>query len=350
MSDHLLQPSPTLEDVARAAGLSRSTVSRVINGSRNFDPAVREAVRQAIAATGYVPSVAARSLVGRRTGVIALVLSGAGDTSGGDENAHQREVFADPFFGRVANAVTRFLHPRGDHPVLMSAETAEDREHVLGYLRRGNADGAILVSTHADDPLPALFPGTGLNAVLFARPARPLPISYVDLAHREGARLAAEHLLARGCANVATISGPLDVPAGLDRLQGFQEAMARRGRPYVRHVVGNFTLESGEAATERLLAEFPQVDAIFAANDLMAQGAVLTLRDKGRRVPDDVAVVGFDDSSAAAACRPTLTTVRQPVEEMAAEMTRMLLDQIENPGRPVTSRIFDPELVIRQSA
>jgi DNA-binding LacI/PurR family transcriptional regulator len=349
MSD-LLQPSPTLEDVARVAGLSRSTVSRVINGSRNFDPAVREAVRQAIAATGYVPSLAARSLVGRGSGTLALVVSGAGGSADGDEGARHREVFADPFFGRVANGVTRFLRPHGVHPVLMSAETAEDHQHVMSYLRRGNADGAILVSTHADDPLPALFPGSGLNAVLFARPVRPLPISYVDVAHQEGARMAAEHLLARGCRRVATVCGPLDVPASQDRLTGFREAMARHGHPYVPYFAGNFTLESGETATERLLAEFPDVDGIFAANDLMAQGALLTLRDRGRRVPDDVAVVGFDDSSAAIACRPMLTTIRQPVEEMAAEMTRMLLDQIEHPEHTITSRIFDPVLVVRQSA
>ncbi len=351
----LLQPSPTLEDVARVAGLSRSTVSRVINGSRNFDPAVREAVRRAIAETGYVPSLAARSLVGRRTGTIALVLSGAGDSADGgegnkDEDARSRQVFADPFFGRVANGVTRFLRPRGVHPVLMSAETAEDHQHVLAYLRRGNADGAILVSTHADDPLPALFPGSGLHAVLFARPVRPLPISYVDVAHREGARLAAEHLLARGCRRIATICGPLDVPAAQDRLSGFRDAMARRGQPYVPYYEGNFTLESGESAAQRLLDEHPETDAIFAANDLMAQGALLTLRDRGRRVPEDVAVVGFDDSSAATACRPMLTTVRQPVEDMAAEMTRILLEQIEDPDQPIASRIFDPVLVVRQSA
>lgn len=350
MSD-LLQPSPTLEDVARAAGLSRSTVSRVINGTRNFDPAVREAVQRAIDATGYVPNLAARSLVGSRTGTVALVVSGAGDPpDDGDENERQREVFADPFFGRVANGVTRFLRPRGVHPVLISAETDEDHRHVLAYLKRGNADGAILVSTHADDPLPALFPGTGLHAVLFARPARPLPISYVDVAHQEGAAMAAEHLLARGCRHIATICGPLDVPAAQDRLAGFRAAMARHGHPYVPHVEGMFTLESGEAATERLLGEYPEVDGIFAANDLMAQGALLTLRDRGRRVPEDVAVVGFDDSSAAVACRPMLTTIRQPVEDMAAEMTRMLLGHIEKPGQPIVSRIFDPVLVVRQSA
>lgn len=367
----LLQPSPTLEDVARAAGLSRSTVSRVLNGSRDFDPAVREAVRRAVAATGYVPSVAGRSLAGRRTGMVALILSGAGDTpvdsdpadsdladtdpidakhGAEDDGVRRRAVFADPFFGRVADGVTSFLHRQGAHPILMSAETAEDHQYVLAYLRRGNADGALLVSTHADDPLPALFPGTGLNAVMYARPVRPLPLSYVDVAHREGAALAAEHLLARGCSRVATICGPLDVPASQDRLAGFQEAMARRGHPYVPFVAGNFTLDSGEAAARRLLAEHPDVDGIFAANDLMAQGALLTLREQGRRVPDDVAVVGFDDSSAALACRPMLTTVRQPVEDMAAEMSRMLLDRIRTPDLPITARIFDPVLVVRQSA
>ena len=366
----LLQPSPTLEDVARAAGLSRSTVSRVLNGSRDFDPAVREAVRRAVAATGYVPSVAGRSLAGRRTGMVALVLSGAGDTpvyetsandtavgdratdayGAEDDGSRRRAVFSDPFFGRVADGVTGFLRRQGAHPILMSAETAEDHQYVLAYLRRGNADGALLVSTHADDPLPALFPGTGLHAVMYARPARPLPLSYVDVAHREGAALAAEHLLARGCRRVATICGPLDVPASQDRLAGFQEAMARRGHPYVPFVPGNFTLDSGEAAARRLLAEFPDVDGIFAANDLMAQGALLTLREQGRRVPDDVALVGFDDSSAALACRPMLTTVRQPVEEMAAEMTRMLLDRIRTPDPPIAARIFDPVLVVRRSA
>jgi DNA-binding LacI/PurR family transcriptional regulator len=346
----VLQPSPTLEDVARAAGLSRSTVSRVINGTRSFDPSVHERVRRAIAATGYVPNMAARSLASRRAGAVALVVSGAGEGEDGDEGAHRAEVFADPFFGRVAGGVTRYLHPRGVHPVLLFAETREDREHVIAFLRRGNADGAILVSTHANDPLPAMFPGTGLNAVLFARPARPLPISYVDVAHQAGARLAAERLLSRGCRRIATICGPLDVPASQDRLAGFREAMARHGHPFVPCVEGGFTLESGEKAMDRLLAEEPGVDGVFAANDLMAQGALLTLRERGRRVPEDVAVIGFDDSSAATASRPLLTTIRQPIEEMAAEMTRLLLAQIDSTQRRITSVIFDPTLVVRQSA
>jgi DNA-binding LacI/PurR family transcriptional regulator len=340
--------SPTLEDVARAAGVSRATVSRVINGIRNVDPTIQETVRRAIADTGYVPNRAARSLVTRRTGAIALVVSGAGEES--EESPFHSQVFADPFFGRVASGVVGFLRPLGIHPILMFAETAEARAQVIAYLRQGNADGAVLVSTQAEDPLPRLLVDASLPAVLFARPAEPIPISYVDVAHRSGAKLAADHLVARGCRRVATIAGPLNVPASQDRLSGFRDAMAAHGYPYIPCAEGNFTLGSGEAAMERLLSEHPGIDGLFVANDLMAQGALPVLRHHGCRVPDDVAVVGFDDSSAATASRPPLTTIRHPVEDMAAEMARMLLAQVDDPDQPVTSVIFEPSLVVRDSA
>ncbi|MFE6027110.1 LacI family DNA-binding transcriptional regulator [Streptomyces niveus] len=367
--------APTLEDVAKAAGVSRATVSRVINGVRNVDPVIQAAVRDAVAVTGYTPNRAARSLVTRKADSIALVVSGAGDdpppvaaTAGPAEATGSRvgdgrsagfdggvgsfmtDVFADPFFGRVVTGVVNFLRPQGIHPVLMFAETSRARDEVVSYLRQGSADGALVVSTHAEDPLPALITDAGLPAVLYARPARPVRISYVDLAHQDGARLAAEHLLARGCRRIATIAGPLDVPAGQDRLTGFRDTMARHGHPYVPVAGGEFTEESGAAAMELLLAEQPDLDGVFAANDLMAVGACRVLRERGRRVPDDVAVIGFDDSRAAASCRPPLTTVRQPVEDMAAEMARLLLDRLSRPDRPVTSVIFEPTLILRASA
>ncbi|WP_406465922.1 LacI family transcriptional regulator [Streptomyces sp. NBC_00111] len=346
--------TPTLEDVARAAGVSRATVSRVVNGVRNVDPSIQEAVRQAISVTGYTPNRAARSLVTRRTDAIALVVSGAGVEPAGEgsagEGSFTAQVFADPFFGRVVTGVVNYLRPRGIHPVLMFAETSKARDEVVAYLRQGSADGALIVSTHAEDPLPGMVVDAGLPAVLYARPARPVRISYVDLAHRDGARLAAEHLLARGCRRIVTISGPLDVPAGQERLAGFRDTVARVGHGDVPVAEGEFTQESGEAAMERLLAEHPDLDGVFAGNDLMATGACHVLRDHGRRVPEDVAVIGFDDSSAASACRPPLTTVRQPVEDMAAEMTGLLLDRLAAPDRPATSVIFEPVLVVRDSA
>ncbi len=336
-----------MEDVARAAGVSRATVSRVINGIRNVDPAIQDVVRRAISSTGYVPNRAARSLVTRKAGSVALVVSGAGDDEGGEARG---EVLGDPFFGRIASGVVGYLSPRGMHPLLMLADSAEARRQVVAYLRQGHADGAVLVSTHAADPLPTELVEAGLPAVLFARPPRPLPVSYVDLAHRDGARLAADHLVARGCRRVATITGPLDVLAAADRLAGFRDAMARHGHPYVPDAAGDFTQEGGERAMAALLVTEPDLDGLFVANDLMAQGALHVLREHGRRVPADVAVVGFDDSSAATACRPALTTVRQPIEEMAAEMTRLLLDHIGQPERSLASVIFEPTLVVRGSA
>ncbi|MEW2392311.1 LacI family DNA-binding transcriptional regulator [Streptomyces venezuelae] len=351
--------SLTLEDVAREAGVSRATVSRVINGVRNVDPAIRDVVREAIERTGYAPNRAARSLVTRRTETIALVISGAGEEGDGEgdegrpgdgvQNAFAARVFADPFFGRVISGVVGFLRPRSMHPVLMVAESAAARKQVTEFLRQGSADGALVVSTHAEDPLPAQLVAEGLPAVCFARPALPVPISYVDLAHREGGRLAAEHLLARGRRRLATVTGPLDLPAGQERLAGFREALERAGTAYVPIAEGAFTRESGAAAMAELLAAHPDLDGVFVANDLMAQGVCELLRERGGQVPQEVAVVGFDDSSVALTCRPPLTTVRQPVEEMAAAMARLLHEQVRGARTEPTSLIFEPELVVRDS-
>ncbi|MGW8330684.1 LacI family DNA-binding transcriptional regulator [Streptomyces sp. NPDC055808] len=342
--------APTLEDVAREAGVSRATVSRVVNGVRNVDPAIQEQVQRAIERTGYAPNRAARSLVTRRAETIALVVSGAGGGPEESQEAFAARVFADPFFGRVVAGVVGFLRPRSMHPVLMFAESADDRHEVLTYLRQGRADGALVVSTHPDDPLPTLLAAARLPTVLFARPTPPVPLSYVDLDHRDGGRIAAQRLLERGCRRPATVAGPLAVSASQERLAGFRDTMARGGHPYVPVAEGGFTLDSGIAAMSRLLAEHPDVDGVFAANDLMAQGVCQLLRERGRRVPDDVAVIGFDDSGIALSCRPPLTTVRQPVEQMAAEMARLLDQHIRGERTDPTSVVFDPELVVRETA
>ncbi|MFF3014288.1 LacI family DNA-binding transcriptional regulator [Streptomyces sp. NPDC057939] len=352
--------APTLEDVARAAGVSRATVSRVVNAVRNVDPGIQEAVRRAIAETGYVPNRAARSLVTRRSGAIALVVCGAGtDADGvsgggrtggaavGDQDAAPG-VLQDPFFGRVVGGVVRALRPRGVYPVLMFADSARDRAQVVSYLGEGGADGALLVTTRGDDPLPGMLAAAGLPAVLFARPAAAARVlDRVDLRHRDGGALAARHLLERGRRRLAAIGGPREVTASRERLAGFAEAAGSDLGPVAE---ADFTVDGGERAMRRLLAGRPDLDGVFAANDLMAQGACLVLREHGRRVPQDVAVVGFDDSSAATAARPRLTTVRQPVEDMAAEMVRLLLDRLTGDGPPEPAEVlFTPTLVIRDS-
>lgn len=338
---------PTLDEVAQVAGVSRATVSRVVNGAPNVDPGLRDVVRRAIETTGYVPNRAARSLVTRRTGAVAFVVS--------EPDRHADEpfpatVFGDPFFGRVVTGVLGVLGPKDVHPVLMHIDSTPTRDGLVNRLRQDHIDGVLLISIYPEDPLPTLLTSANVPTVLFSKPARPAPVSYVDVAHRDGTKLAADRLIAVGRTRIATIAGPLDSPAGQERLAGFQDAMARHGQPFVPSVEGNFTRKGGEQAMTRLLAEAPDVDGIFVANDLMAAGAVAVLREHGRRVPDDVAVIGFDDSAAARDCRPPLTTIRQPVEDMAAEMARMVLDRIERPDQPPASVIFEPALVIRESA
>jgi DNA-binding LacI/PurR family transcriptional regulator len=314
----------------------------VVNGVASVDEGMRQIVERAISTTGYLPNRAARSLVTRRAGSIALVLP------------EESRMLGDPFFVRVVSGVMSVVRPSGVHLVLMMAGSGTDGggtpQHVVGDLRQGRLDGVILIHTHHDDPLPNLLIEEHLPVVLSGRPEHPMSISYVTVDQIAGGALVAEHLIARGCRRIATITGPLDTPAGQDRLTGFREAMAAHGRDDVKAVEGEFTWESGAAGMEQLLTDCPDVDGVFIASDLMAHGALSVLRRHGRTVPDDVAVVGFDDSSAALACDPPLTTVRQPVEDMAAEMARLLLRQIERVDAPTASVVFEPTLVIRRSA
>ena len=339
---------PTLEQVARVAGVSRATVSRVVNRVESVDPDIRAGVEQAIAETGYVPNRAARTLVTGRTGTVGLVVSEPRREPGGGPLASH--VYTDPFFGRIVAGVLGELSPRRVHPMLIHVDSAAARDELLARLGQGDIDGVALVSVWPDDPLPELLGTSGAPVVLFTRASRPAPVSYVDVDHRLGARLAADRLRARRCQRVVAVAGPGHLPAGQDRLEGFRAAMARHGQPQVPSAEGGFTLAGGQQAMTRLLAEVPDLDGVFAANDLMAQGALLALTGQGRRVPGQVAVVGFDDSSAALACRPPLTTVRQPVEEMAAELARMLLSRIEDPALEARSVTFEPTLVVRDSA
>ncbi|MFI7273432.1 LacI family DNA-binding transcriptional regulator [Streptomyces sp. NPDC049879] len=363
-TDHRSQPRPvTLEHVARAAGVSRATVSRVINGEATVDPRLRKLVEEAITQTRYVPNRAARSLVTRRTDSVALVVS----------EQEQRDVtgpfigriFTDPYFGRVAGGLLDVLRPRGVQVVLMLADDEASRAQLLGYLQQGHVDGVVLISSHAADPLPGLLAGTTLPAVLAGRPqaAATASLTYVDSDQVAGARLAADHLTSIGRRRLGTIAGPQDMPVAQERLAGFRTALEERGLRDVAVAEGDFTQASGGDGIRALLARRPDLDGVFVASDLMALGAVTMLHRLGKRVPEDVAVVGFDDSSSALASDPPLTTVRQPVEEMAAEMARLLLRQIAGgsgdgddagdgaaPERPSSSVLFRPALVVRGSA
>ena len=322
----------TLEEVARIAGVSRATVSRVVNGVATVDRELRQVVEKAISTTGYTPNRAARSLVTRRAGAIGLVLPEEGRT------VH------DPYFGRVVSGVLPVIRPLGVQLVL----TTGDHREVVDDIRQRRLDGVILIHTHSADPLPRQLIEANLPVVLAARPVRPMSITYVDVDQAAGAALAADHLVTSGCRRLATITGPLETPAGQDRLRGFRDAVTRHNLPGPIVIEGDFSREGGAIAARKL--EDHDIDGLFVASDLMATGALPVLRNTGRHIPQDLKVVGFDDSSPAVECDPPLTTVRQPVEDMAAEMARLLVERVERPDRPVSSVVFAPTLVIRRSS
>ena len=340
---------PTLEQVAALAGVSRATVSRVVNGSPKVSPVVRAQVERAVAKLGYVPNRAARSLVTRRADSVALVVS----------EPHAR-FFSEPFFAGMVRGVSAVLTETGVQLLLLIAQDVPGspdppgRGRLERYVVGGHVDGVLLASLHGDDPLPGTLERAGVPAVLVGRPAGGVgatPASYVDADNRGGARAAVEHLIRRGRRRIATITGSLDMGVGLDRLAGYRDGLATAGLAGAGELVepGDFTEEGGAAAMARLLARpGDPVDAVFAASDLMAAGALRALRAAGRRVPEDVAVVGFEDSAVARYAQPPLTTVRQPIEEMGRQATRLLLAQIAGEAGGM-HLILDTDLVVRSS-
>jgi DNA-binding LacI/PurR family transcriptional regulator len=325
---------PTLDQVAERAGVGRGTVSRVVNGSAQVSPGARAAVESAIAELGYVPNRAARTLVTQRTDSIALVVFESGE-----------RFFAEPFFGRIVQSISSGLVERNLQMVLMISQSPQERQRLEGYLTRQHVDGALLLSLHGNDTLPSELERRGVATVRAGRPARAEPGCFVDADNRGGARAAVGYLRERGRRRIATITGPLDMAAGLARLDGYRDVV---GEGPVAH--GDFSEESGAAAMQGLLDRFPDIDAVFAASDMMAAGALRVMRAHGLRAPDDIAVVGFDDSVVARHTDPPLTTVHQPIEDIGREMVRLLLAKIDD-GEPAEAEVvLNTRLVIRGSA
>jgi len=332
--------SPTLDEVAELAGVSRATVSRVVNGSPKVRPEARRAVEAAVAQLRYVPNRMARSLVTRRTDTIALVLSES-DT----------QVFSDPFFARVVRELSAALADTEMNLVLLAARGEREQEKVARYVRQGHVDGVILMSLHSQDTLPLVLAEAHVPLVLSGRPLDGLPVCYVDADNAGGAREATAHLLAAGRRRVATVTGPRDMIGGIDRYAGYRAALQEAGVAEDPALVaeGDFTDAGGGTAMATLLERAPDLDAVFVASDTMAVGALRVLRAAGRSVPGDVAVVGFDDAPVAATCDPPLTTVAQPLGEMTSLMTELLLQQVEG-DEEVRVRVCPTRLVVRESA
>ncbi|MFF3667212.1 LacI family DNA-binding transcriptional regulator [Microtetraspora malaysiensis] len=328
---------PTLEAVAARAGVSRATVSRVVNGQATVTPQIREAVLRAVDELGYVPNSAARSLVTQRTDSIALVVS----------EPPTRVFSEDPMFSTVIRSASLELEAADRQVVLMLAGSPKSHARIERYIAGGHVDGVMLISMHGADPLPAAISRMSVPIVSYGRPAVPVPLPYVDNDNVGGAEKAVRHLLDKGRRRIATIAGPQDMIGGQDRLTGYRNMLRESDRRSIV-AVGDFTRESGAVAMRQLLRDDPDLDAVFVANDLMAVGALQSLRQAGRRVPDDVAVVGFDDIEAAKFTEPPLTTIRHPFTEQAAAMVKLLLGLFE--GGPADPVILPTELVVRESA
>lgn len=331
---------PTLEEVAARAGVGRGTASRVINGGEKVSERARLAVEQAIAELGYVPNAAARALVTRRTDAIALVIAES-----------EERVFGEPFFAGVIRGIGSALAAADRQLVLLFAQASQRRGALDEYLTRQHVDGVLLLSLHDDDELPERIRAHGVPVVVGGRSGADVATDFVDVDNVQGARLAVGHLLGLGRRHVATIAGPADMVAGRFRYEGYAAALAAAGRAVDRRLVarGDFGQASGEQAMRELLAA-GEVDAVFCANDLMAAGALRALAAAGLRVPEDVAVVGFEDAPIAQSTTPPLTTVHQSPEEMGREMAAMVLDATRAPGPPQPGRMLPTSLVVRDSA
>jgi DNA-binding LacI/PurR family transcriptional regulator len=332
---------PTLEAVAALAGVSRGTVSRVVNDSPQVSPRAREAVRKAIAELGFVPNRAARTLVTQRTDSVALVVSES-----------EERFFAEPYFAAIVRGISSGLTGSGLQLLLAVAQSPAEREQLETYLTGQHVDGVLLVSLHGLDTLPARLESRGVPTVLGGRPLGVQPTVCVDADNRGGARQAVAHLVARGRRRIAAIPGPQDMAVGLERHSGYLDGLAEAGLPVEDALIepGDFSLDTGFRAASALLSRRPDLDAIFAASDAMAIGAMRALRGQGRRVPEDVGVVGFEDSPAAPHTDPPLTTVHQPVEAMGREMVRLLLARIGGGSPPESLVVLPTHLVIRGSA
>jgi DNA-binding LacI/PurR family transcriptional regulator len=325
-----------MDDVAMAAGVSRGTVSRALNGGRNVSGPALSAINRAIRQTGYVINPHARSLATQRSKSVAFVLA-----------EPQDRLFEDPNFHILLRGCTQALADNDITVLLMLASTQEERKRVSRFVTAGHVDGVLLVSPHTDSPLVDELVAQDVPVVACGRPlGHERDISYVAADDRDGARQMVRYLTSKGYRRIGMITGPRDTPGGVDRLAGYRDVLGNSEGDLV--VAGDYTQSSGEAAMTRLLTQAPDLDAVFVASDLTAAGALAVLRKAGRRVPDDVAVAGFDDSRIAAACHPPLTTIRQPWARISNEMVRLLLRLVD--GDENSAVILPTELVIRESS
>ena len=323
----------TLEMVAERAGVSPSTVSRILNGTAVVSDEKRAAVDQAIAKLGFVPNPVARGLAGGRTLSIGVV----------------SQAIDSPFYGAALRGIEVELGTAGYSPLFMSGHWRADEEaRCIDVLRSRRVDGLIVLTGRlADSALRSL--ARSLPVVVTGRSLKASNLLSMDFDNREGARQATQHLIDLGHRRIAFISGDPEHPDAVDRQQGYRSAIEAAGLRFDPALLapGNFSEHSGLLAVERLLDSRTRFSAIFAANDQMAFGASLGLYRRGLRVPDDVSMVGFDDVAGSVYMVPPLTTVHNPIQEIGELAARAMLSLLA--GERPAVEVPASRLIVRES-
>lgn len=330
----------TIEDIAKLAGVSRSTVSRVINGSPNVRPVVRNRVQEVISAHGYTPQAAARQLVTQRTRTIGLILP---------DSAYQ--LFGNPIFAQMGQGVSQVCAQEGYVSMQFMGQRNMEEQTLFSLLRSRHFDGVVLISGEYDDPRPAFLKNAGIPYVRIGRDPNHDDLKYVDINNVEAVRTAVEHLIKLGHRRIAMVKGLARDTSSADRYEGYKQALHEAGIPLDEELVGDgdWTAACGYKFTLRFLQLASSPTALFSSNDMMAAGVVRAAHERGLRVPDDLAIVGFDDLDQTTMIFPELTTIRQPCVEMGMRAAELLIDQLEHGDEEPAHVILPTTLVIRAS-
>jgi DNA-binding LacI/PurR family transcriptional regulator len=328
----------TIFDVAAVAGISRGTVSRVLNGERYVSEHARAAVEAAVAEVGYVRNSAARNLVTQQSRAVALIV----------HEPHSL-VLEDPNIGNILLGTNAVLSSADYQMVTLILDSQRDSDRVGEYLRGGFVDGAIILSARAGDPIAVAVAQLKLPSSFVGHPPDIPDLPYIGIDNFAAARQITERLIGTGRTKVAMIASGLDRDSGQDRLSGFAAALGDRFDPALVARQNLYSYAAGREGMAELLSRRPDIDGVFAASDAIAAGAMDVLHESGRRVPSDVGIVGFDDSSWALRCTPQLSTVRQPSETLGRRAAEQVLSQIQGEEH-VANLVLETEVVWRESA
>ena len=327
----------TLEDIAKISGFSRSTVSRVVNRDRRVSSATREHILEIIEEYNFYPNLAARGLASGHTNVLGVIIP-AGVPS----------LFADPYFPILLQGVSNACNKQ-DYSVMLSISDAEFEKRLVGRLVQNHlVDGVIVASTLLGDPIQTTLTNSDLPFVIIGRQPN-LAANVIDIDNRQAVRQAIDFLIEQGYTRIATITGPLNQMAGVDRFDGYKDALIGAGiKVDTRLIVeGNFTESGGYVGMKLLLPNKPEV--VFAASDTTAIGAMRCLNEVGLRVPDDIGLIGFDDIPASSTLTPPLSTVRQPIQGMGEAAANLLIEAIESGSKEHHCVTLPTELIVRNS-